>query len=72
MTTWTMETMDYVEYPETEPVRANLATGSMAVSYLPKLVMSRAAARKDDGTLNNETECGIPVYFGPDQAEPRP
>ena len=67
-----MEAMDYFEYPETELVRANLATGSMAASYLPRLVMSHAVARKDDGTLNDKTECGIRIYFGPDQAEPRP
>jgi len=64
--------MDCFEYPETEMVRANLATGSMAVSHLPKLVMSHAVAQKDDGTLNNKTECGIWVHFGPDQAIPRP
>ena len=63
--------MDYVEYPETELVRANLATGSMAASYLPRLVMSHAVARNEDGTLNDKTECGIRVHFGPDQAEPR-
>jgi hypothetical protein len=67
-----MRGIDYFEYPETELVLANLATGSMAASHLPKLVMFHAVARKDDGALNDRTECGIRVYFGPDQAEPRP
>lgn len=64
--------MDYVEYPETELVRLNLATGSMATSHQSKLVMSHAVARNDDGTYNSETECQrFRVRFGPDQAEPR-
>lgn len=63
--------MDYVEYPERELVRSNEATGSMTVGHQWKLVRSHAVARKDDGTLNDKTECGFRVYFGPDEAAPR-
>lgn len=63
--------MDYVEYPETELVRSNELTGSMVVSHQRRLVCSHAVARRDDGTLNASTECGVRVYFRPDEAEPR-
>jgi hypothetical protein len=49
--------MDYVMYPELEtPV---------------VLIWAHAVARRDDGTLNDRTECGKPALFRPDE-EPLP
>jgi hypothetical protein len=64
-------TVDHVEYAETELVRSNELTGSMVVSHQQRLVCSHAVARRDDGTLNKDTECGMRAYFSPEEAEPR-
>jgi len=43
----------------------------MTVDREQELVLSHAVARDEDGTLHAKTECGLPVYFRPDEAEPR-
>lgn len=52
-----MKVMDYFEYPETRGL---------------ELIGAHAVTCGDNGTLNDTTECGIRVYFGPDSAELRP
>jgi hypothetical protein len=61
--------MDFVEYAERELIRSNVTTGSMTSGYVPKIVMSHAVGRSDDGKLNSTTECGLPVRV---QGKPRP
>ena len=60
-----------MEYGETKLVRSNELTGSMVVSHQRRLVCSHAVVRRDDGTRNKDTECGIRAYFGPEEAGPR-